>query len=152
LRVSLPRTFLEGKKEAYVGAVLRLGRKKPEYGVQDVPDRPRGVTLDVGQQLFGLAVLLAVLIDRGVEVLLGCGVLDRRCPAYKRPTVDRRDLLAIVGEALQVETRQAVMAGADTRVGISGQWPQRIGQGHQPMIVGTAGVNDRRTLALAEMT
>jgi len=106
LRVSLPRTFLEGKKKARVSAVLRLGRKQREACGQDVPDRAGGVALDVRQQVLGLPVLLAFCVDDGVEVLLGRCLFDSRSPPCARSPVDGRDLHTFVGESFQVETSQ----------------------------------------------
>jgi hypothetical protein len=92
--------LLEGEEQAQVGAVLRLGREQVEHRIQDVPDRAGGVALDVRQQMLGLAVLLALGVDRGVEVLLGSGVLYRGDPPLAGAPVNGRDLQALIGEPL----------------------------------------------------
>ena len=53
--------------------------------------------------MLGLVVLLALAIDRGVEVLLGSGVLDRDDPPLAGTPVNGRNLQALIGEPLQVE-------------------------------------------------
>jgi hypothetical protein len=106
--------LLEGKEQAQVGAVLRLRREQREDRVENVLDRTRGVALDVRQQLLALPVLRALGVDRGVEVLLRRGFLDRRSPPGACAPVDGRDLHALVGEPLQIETRHAMVTRAPT--------------------------------------
>jgi hypothetical protein len=77
---------------------LRSGREQAEDGVQNVLDCARGVALDVGQQVLALPVLLTFGVDRGVEVLLGCGFPDSRGPPGTCAPVDGRDLHTLVSE------------------------------------------------------
>ena len=67
----------------------------------------------------GLPVLRALGIDRGVEVLLGRGFPDSRGPPGPRAPVDGRDLHALVGEPLQVETGHTMVTRADARIRVS---------------------------------
>src|SRR6185437_6164252 len=122
------------KEQAQVGAVLLPWGEQREDRVEDVLDRSCGVALDMRQQVLGLSVLRALGADRGVEVLLGCGFPDSRGPPSARAPVDGRDLHALVGEPLEIETGHAVMTRADARIRVSRQQPFWAGRGHRPMI------------------